>query len=281
MAFRALLVAVLACGLCGVASAQPGEEDFGGFSDQDGSPRERGQDRGQGGRRGGREGFRRGGPRPNPLFEALDIDGDNMISARELRRAVANLKKLDEDGDGNISLEEVTPARRGPEDMVARIMENDTNKDGKLTPDELPEQFARMLTGADLNADGAFDRQEIEQAMANFRDRFRRGPGGPGRVEGGEGPGGRSGFRGGGFGNADDMTKQLMAGDSDGDGVLTPDEVPRQSLAMLRNADTNGDGVLDAREVRAAMEDARARFDRFRQGGGEFGPGGRGRFRPE
>ena len=49
---------------------------------------------------------------PNALFSIIDADGDGVITKRELRKAVAALKKLDLDKDGNITLAEAsgTPA---------------------------------------------------------------------------------------------------------------------------------------------------------------------------
>ena len=139
-----------------------------------------------------------------------------------------------------------------------------------LSQDEVPELMARMLTGADLNADGFFDKEELGKAMQNIRG---RGPGGPG------GPGGGFGGPGGGFSSDPDaMTKQILAGDQNGDGMLSPDEVSPQAMGMLKNADTNGDGHLNAKEVRMAMEMARQRFQRYGGGrgfqGGQPGAGG-------
>ncbi|TWU29435.1 EF-hand domain-containing protein [Bythopirellula polymerisocia] len=280
MLCRLLLIAVLFGGFTAMAVAQnPDEDAFGGSSDNDGAPRDRG-DRGRGdsGDRGDRGDRGRGrGPAPNLMFEAIDIDGDGTITAKELKRAIVGLKKLDTDGDGNLTLDEVTPQRGpggpggDPNQFIDRIMENDLNGDGLLTPDEVPEQLARMLTGADLNADGAIDRAELGQAMQSMRDR-RGGPGGPG------GFGGR-----GAASNPEDMTKQLMAGDRNGDGMLSPDEVSPQALGMLRDADTNGDGHLNAKEVRQAMETARGRMQRFQggQGQGGFDPSERARRRPQ
>ena len=44
---------------------------------------------------------------PMPLFEALDADGDRMISAAEIEAAAPALKNLDGDGDGTITREEL------------------------------------------------------------------------------------------------------------------------------------------------------------------------------
>ena len=268
-----------------VPVAAQSEEDPGFGEDAGGAGRGRrgnfqgrgeGQDQGNPGDRGG-QGFRgRGGPRPNPIFEALDADGDGMITPRELRQAVKALKSLDADGDGNISLEEVTPPRgpggpggpggRGgdPSAMIDRLMENDTNGDGQLTQDEIPERMAQMLTGADTNGDGAIDRDELTKAMQSARDNFGRGGGG----FGGGGFGG-GGFGGRGMSDPDTMSRQIMSMDRNGDGVISKSEMNPQMAGMLQGADTNGDGALNAKEVRIAVETAQQRMQQFRgQGGG-------------
>src|SRR5262249_14989845 len=50
-------------------------------------------------------------PSSDPLFAALDADGDGVITKKELGKALAILKKLDTDKDGAISWEEVKAAR--------------------------------------------------------------------------------------------------------------------------------------------------------------------------
>ena len=258
--YRLLTAAFLVSGLVGSAIAQPSEADrgFGGRSER-GFPGARGEEgeepRGPGGRFGG-------GPQPSPMFTAVDADGDGVITNRELRKAAAALKTLDADGDGNITQEEASPARgsgrggpggrRGPgglgdpNAMIDRIMEGDKNGDGQLSPDEVPPQMGRMLSDADLNGDRVIDQQELRQAVENLQNRFggRGGPGGGGRGRAGQG-----GFRG---GNPESMMQQLMASDTDGDGLLSPKEVPRQLMPMLQGADLNGDGFLNNREVQQA-----------------------------
>lgn len=69
--------------------------------------------------RGGREGARREGMsfmRIDPILAALDSDGDGVISASELGDASASLKKLDKNGDGQLTQDEVRmnmPGRGG------------------------------------------------------------------------------------------------------------------------------------------------------------------------
>ena len=53
------------------------------------------------------------GPPPNPVLEALDADGDHEISAEELQAAVVSLKKLDKNGDGKLTHDELHPEMPG------------------------------------------------------------------------------------------------------------------------------------------------------------------------
>ena len=50
-----------------------------------------------------------GGPHGNPIMDALDVDGDHVISASELAGAQQALGKLDKNGDGKIEHDEVHP----------------------------------------------------------------------------------------------------------------------------------------------------------------------------
>lgn len=61
------------------------------------------------GRRG--EGGREGGPPVDVLFGALDQDRDGALSADEVAAAPASLRKLDTNGDGTLSLNELFGGR--------------------------------------------------------------------------------------------------------------------------------------------------------------------------
>ena len=232
------------------------------------------------------------GPRPNVMFAAIDADGDGKISTRELRRAAIQLKKLDTDKDGIITLAEAGggpggPAAPGgpgmpggdPAQLIDNIMQNDKNGDGKLTAREIPDHLKPMLDGADQDGDRKIDRAELTAALENMRNRFPGGPGpwGPGGFQG---PGGQA------F-DPDQMTGQLMQNDRNGDGRLTADELPPAALGMLQGSDQNNDGAIDAREL---QEFSRRMGDRARAFGpaaanqrnipGAPGRNGRGRERP-
>ena len=125
------------------------------------------------------------GPR-SKLLTALDTDGDGKLSPSEIAKASEALMTLDKNGDGVLSREEIgEPARptppappvadprggegRGGSGMVARF---DTNGDGKLTPEELPERMRGQFTRMDANKDGSLDEAEM-RAMSGSRRRRR------------------------------------------------------------------------------------------------------------
>lgn len=245
-----LLAVMLVAGLAAMTPAQI-------IENPQNPPTERPPQAGRGERREG--GFWRMGPPPNPMFTAIDADGDGVITKVELRKAIAALKKLDADGDGNITLAEVSPPSpfSDPAQFVDRVIaDNDKNGDGKLSKDEVPERLQRMLENADQNGDGEITREEVTAAMQSMRERFRGGPGGPGGLGDGRfsrGPEG--GPRGPGDRGADSnqIIGQWMQFDRNGDGRLSANEVPPQMGAMLRGGDQNGDGMIDPAELQAIV----------------------------
>lgn len=151
---------------------------------------------------GDRERGREGGmARMNPLFAALDANGDGVIDAAELANAPAALRKLDRNGDGKLTEDEVRPAfpgrggpggpggRGGPnvDEMVARMLQLDKNGDGRLSRDELPERMAGMMERGDKNGDGYLSREELVELA---RAQARGGPEGERGREGGRERGG-------------------------------------------------------------------------------------------
>jgi|GEM_PF-5623482 len=94
--------------------------------------------------------------------------------------------------------EGVRPTPLRVDDIVARIMSFDKNKDGKVTKDELPERMQCLIERGNTNKDGALDKDEIKKLAATLApspgafgpggfgvggatiEGFRVGPGGPG-----------------------------------------------------------------------------------------------------
>jgi Ca2+-binding EF-hand superfamily protein len=79
-------------------------------------------------------------PRLAQHFDELDTNKDGFLTPEEMRAARhahggrgEGWKKLDTDGDGKLSRQEVANAPR----LAQHFDELDTNKDGFLTPDEL------------------------------------------------------------------------------------------------------------------------------------------------
>jgi hypothetical protein len=56
-------------------------------------------------------GGERGHRPPPPIFEALDLNHDGIISADEIAKASESLKKLDKNGDGQLTRDELRPPR--------------------------------------------------------------------------------------------------------------------------------------------------------------------------
>lgn len=102
----------------------------------------------------------------------------------------------------------VRPAPLSVDDIVARIMSFDKNKDGKVTKDELPERMQYLIERGDTNKDGALDKDEIKKLVTTLPPPpggfgaggvtvAGPGPGGPGGPNIGFGFGGQ--IAGGGF----------------------------------------------------------------------------------
>ena len=142
-----------------------------------------------------------------PVMAALDTDQDGVLSAGEIENSSKALLKLDRDGDGTLSPEELRPdpskmggmmgmvggAAGGPMPgqpnplMMMKMFENrDANGDGKLSGDEIPEQMQGRLKMIDQDGDGAVQKSEMERAASMMAD---RGGQRPGRGNGNDGSG--------------------------------------------------------------------------------------------
>lgn len=201
-------------------------------------------------------------PEPGALFDRLDTNKDGTVSRDEVpqehQRLFDRLLRAANKGeDGKLSREEFLAAlpqgrperpgdrpraaEDGPRpqrpmfDRGAFFKRMDTNGDGKITKDELPEpareRFERMLERADKDGDGAISREEFESLGP---------PPGAGPRPGGPRPGFAPG----------PPIGVFRALDADGDGKLSASEIEAASAA-LKKLDKDGDGEVSFREVLA------------------------------
>lgn len=158
-----------------------------------GSRRSPGGSRGQGGRPAG--GQMADMMRRIPVLAALDNDSDGTISSTELTNAPESLRRLDLNGDGDITSEEMRPTSAGPSrgqgsgrpgqdrgqdraGMMRRMFQqSDGNDDGELSGDEIPEPMRRMIDRIDTNRDGAISESEMETMISRRATPAGRPPG--------------------------------------------------------------------------------------------------------
>lgn len=186
-------------------------------------------------------------------YKQLDKNGDGKLTPDELPYPEL-FKKLDADGDGSVTLDEAkayaarpttavkpqgdgnkTPGTTPPTVDPAEqwFKQHDANGDGKLTPDELnkPELFKYL----DKNADGAVT---LDEVRAGWK-----------AIERGTGSG---------AGNNPTATpqatleQQFKAADKDGDGKLSPAELPDKEL--FARLDTNKDGIVTWDEAKVLLQ---------------------------
>jgi Ca2+-binding EF-hand superfamily protein len=225
---------------------------------------------------------RKGPKGDGSFFKQMDKDGDKAISKEEAGERWERLGKLDKDGDGKVTAQEMMAARPGgkgepgkgapgkgkgepgkgapgkgkgepgkgapgkgaPGEMFKRA---DKNGDGKLTKDEVPEQAWARLSRLDKDGDDAVSQEEAKAGGP---------PGGPkGKGKGGE---------------------FLKRADKNGDGAISKDEVPEQAWERLGKMDKNNDGSVSKEEMEAAFAAMRGQGKGPQKGKGGPQQGGPG-----
>jgi Ca2+-binding EF-hand superfamily protein len=119
----------------------------------------------------------------------------------------------------------------GPEKFLERY---DQNKDGVLTPDEVPPFLKRVFDRFDRNGDGKLDKDELAAAQKLLRQRF--GQGGMTNRE-----------------MVDRLVTRLLEQfDTNKDGKISKEEARGRLADNFDRLDMNKDGFLDKDELRRA-----------------------------
>lgn len=127
---------------------------------------------------------------PPSLIAALDVDGDGVLSRKEVRRAAEAIERLDEDRDGDITMDELRLPPPPPR-----------KKDGQGEPKEQGERKPPMppvIAALDTDRDGTVSARELEAAPESLKELDKNGDGQLSPEElrpHGPPPGGREGER--------------------------------------------------------------------------------------
>ena len=178
------LIAALGCGCIAamlatnsIAQLPAGSPPAGSAAESNREPVQNREGRPGGGRPEGRPdggpgGLMRGEPKmvAQMMLEKFDKDGDKKLDSEELVVALTEMRaQAVAGGPGGGPV--------GGAQMASRMFEqNDKDKDGKLTGDEIPERMRQNLARVDTNSDGAIDRPELEKMMTMMGGGPGRGP---------------------------------------------------------------------------------------------------------
>jgi collagen type III alpha len=176
---------------------------------------------------------------PEPLFRALDTDGDGRLSKDELLAAVKLLEKLDRNRDGFVDRTELSlpggaPAPETGRRIVELFERLDLDKNGKLSRDEAKGPLAEIFERADQNKDGAIDKDEFRRVADRLMP--------PGGTPPGQGDVARR------------IVEMFQRLDANNDGKISKDEAKGPLLEGFERFDANGDGFIDKDEARRALE---------------------------
>src|SRR5262249_36538773 len=124
-----------------------------------------------------------GAPAGGGLFGTLDTDRDGQLSTAEIASAGAVLLKLDRNGDGKLTPDEVFgqggPQPQGRPDGAPVAGRPDAGRPGAPgRPDNAPPaalaEMRDRLKQADTNGDGKISKEEAQKGPDRIRDNFER-----------------------------------------------------------------------------------------------------------
>ncbi|MCV2890209.1 EF-hand domain-containing protein [Ruegeria aquimaris] len=120
------------------------------------------------------------GAGPRHSFSELDSNGDGKITMEEMQgHRAARFSGVDTDGNGLLSRSELeAEAQSRVSEHVTHMLERlDSNKDGQLSQDEMPQpkkDMGRFFGRIDADGDGAITEEEFAQMQQRMSERHGR-----------------------------------------------------------------------------------------------------------
>jgi Ca2+-binding EF-hand superfamily protein len=106
--------------------------------------------------------------RQDPMLITLDTDHNGEISTEEMEKAPAVLKKLDRNGDGRLTEDELRPrpATMTMEQVLSNMFKQyDKDGDGRISTAEMPDRLRAMFERADTNKYGFVTMTELQELI--------------------------------------------------------------------------------------------------------------------
>ncbi len=220
------------------------------------------------------------------LFTQLDVNQDGQLTNDEATGDKERLfKRLvrtsDKDGNGSLNLDEFSSGLSGDQPATVEtpttspvkvvragtpggiFQRLDTNHDGKIVREEMPETrreaFGQMLKRADANRDSALNQQEFAQLRPSTDRPEEASKSKPDRAETEVAP----------QDDVDRLVRRALAQDQNGDSQLAFREASKFLQKDFVEIDKNRDGQLDAEELKArfvrAQKKQRAKPDKSKK----------------
>ncbi|MGJ8544817.1 MAG: EF-hand domain-containing protein [Sulfitobacter sp.] len=168
------------------------------------------------------------------MFQKLDVDGNGEVSVDELNAAAkARFDAADADGDGALTQDEMKAARKAQK-------EERKEKRGERREMSKEDRAAKMLERFDKNEDGALDAAELAE-MGEMHDGMKKHGKHDGKHGGKHGKKGERGAH---------VKGGFKALDADEDGKVTFEEMQAKHdpAKMIEHLDTDGNGTISAEE---------------------------------
>lgn len=110
------------------------------------------------------------------MFDRFDLDKDGKVTVAEIDKSRADsLAKFDANGDGVLQLEEYQALwmERMRSRMVDSFQRLDDDGDGKVTDDEMKAPMTRITRFLDRDADGVINREDLHRRHKGERRHHR------------------------------------------------------------------------------------------------------------